>query len=184
VFEKVRSRWLPWLLAVLLVFGMLTGAVACEETVSDVLDLAIDLLEEESGAPTVPDPGVGFGESSGDVDDVPDEDGHYTSREDVALYLWTYKRLPGNFLTKNEARDLGWEGGSLERFAPGCAIGGDRFGNYEGLLPEGDYRECDIDTVGADSRGAKRLVYTADCSRIYYTDDHYESFTLLFGEEG
>ena len=61
-------------------------------------------------------------------------------------------------------------------------IGGDRFGNYEGTLPEGEYHECDIDTLGADRRGAKRLVYSDD-GRIYYTEDHYESFTLLYGEE-
>ena len=64
----------------------------------------------------------------------------------------------------------------------GCGIGGDRFGNYEGTLPEGDYHECDIDTLGADRRGTKRLVYSDD-GRIYYTENHYESFTLLYGEE-
>ena len=110
------------------------------------------------------------------------EDGSYTSAQDVAAYLVTYGHLPGNFLTKREARALGWEGGSLEPYAPGMCIGGDRFGNYEGTLPEGDYHECDIDTLGAGRRGAKRLVY-ADDGRIYYTEDHYESFTLLYGEE-
>ena len=94
------------------------------------------------------------------------EDGSYTSAQDVAAYLVTYGHLPGNFITKKEARALGWEGGSLEPYAPGCCIGGDRFGNYEGTLPEGDYHECDIDTLGADRRGAKRLVYS-DC--LLYT---------------
>ena len=111
------------------------------------------------------------------------EDGSYTSAQDVAVYLAAYGHLPGNFITKKEARALGWEGGSLEPYAPGMCIGGDRFGNYEGTLPDGDYHECDIDTLGADRRGAKRLVY-ADDGRIYYTEDHYESFTLLYGEEG
>ena len=110
------------------------------------------------------------------------EDGSYTSAEDVAAYLVTYGHLPGNFMTKKEARALGWEGGSLEPYAPGMCIGGDRFGNYEGTLPEGEYHECDIDTLGADRRGAKRLVYS-DVGRIYYTEDPYESFTLLYGEE-
>ena len=106
----------------------------------------------------------------------------YTSKEDVALYIRTYGCLPDNFMTKNEARKLGWEGGSLESFAPGMCIGGDRFGNYEGLLPEDrDYTECDIDTLGAKSRGAKRIVFSDD-GLIYYTDDHYESFELLYGE--
>ena len=113
-----------------------------------------------------------------------DIDGWYYSAEDVALYLVTYGELPCNFITKNEARDLGWEGGGLEPYAPGKCIGGDRFGNYEGLLPEKDgrhYTECDIDTRGASSRGAKRIVFSED-GLIYYTEDHYESFELLYGE--
>ncbi len=123
-----------------------------------------------------------------EAENVPDgtklsveEDGVYTSKDDVSLYLQTYGHLPDNFITKSEAKKLGWEGGSLEEYAPGKCIGGDVFGNYEGLLPEEDeYHECDIDTLGADSRGSKRLVYSD--TAIYYTDDHYESFTLLFSE--
>lgn len=111
-----------------------------------------------------------------------DEDGTYNSAEEVALYLDTYGHLPSNYITKQEARDLGWSGGSVEKVAPGKAIGGDKFGNREGVLPDGQYHECDIDTIGESSRGAKRLVY-ADDGRIYYTEDHYETFTLLYGEE-
>ena len=111
-----------------------------------------------------------------------DPDGSYTTKEDVALYIHTYGCLPKNFMTKKEAQALGWEGGGLENHAPGMCIGGDRFGNYEGLLPEDrDYTECDIDTLGASKRGAKRLVFSDD-GLIYYTDDHYESFELLYGE--
>ena len=111
------------------------------------------------------------------------EDESYTSKEDVALYLWVYGCLPKNFMTKKEAQDLGWSGGSLESYAPGCCIGGDSFGNYEGLLPEGPkYTECDIDTMGAKSRGAKRIVFSSD-GYIYYTDDHYESFTVVWFTE-
>ncbi|MBR3706065.1 MAG: ribonuclease [Firmicutes bacterium] len=109
----------------------------------------------------------------------------YTSAEDVAAYLHENGQLPDNFMTKDEARKLGWEGGSLEEYAPGMAIGGDKFGNYEGILPKAkgrQYYECDIDTIGRDSRGAKRLVYSND-GLIYYTEDHYETFELLYGEE-
>ena len=113
-----------------------------------------------------------------------DENGIYTTKEDVALYIYTYGKLPQNFITKSEARRLGWSGGSLEPYAPGKCIGGDRFGNYEELLPTNHkYLECDIDTLGAKSRGAKRIVFSTDGQLIYYTDDHYESFTLLYGEE-
>ncbi|MGN1421740.1 MAG: ribonuclease domain-containing protein [Oscillospiraceae bacterium] len=113
------------------------------------------------------------------------EDGVYTTRDDVALYIHLYGHLPENFITKKQAQELGWNGGSLEPYAPGKCIGGNRFGNYEGLLPEKSgrtYTECDIDTLGANSRGAKRIVFSND-GLIYYTDDHYESFTLLYGEE-
>ncbi|MDE7242603.1 MAG: ribonuclease [Oscillospiraceae bacterium] len=114
-----------------------------------------------------------------------DEEGTYNSKEDVSLYLHLYEHLPSNYLTKSEARELGWTGGSVEKYAPGCAIGGDRFGNREGLLPEEpgrQYYECDIDTAGESSRGAKRIIFSDD-GLIYYTEDHYESFTLLYGEE-
>lgn len=107
------------------------------------------------------------------------EDGSYTTKEDVALYLHTYGTLPSNFMTKKEAQKLGWQGGSLEDYAPGKSIGGDRFGNYEGILPDGSYHECDIDTSGASGRGAKRIVYSDD-GRIYYTEDHYETFVQLY----
>lgn len=113
------------------------------------------------------------------------EDGWYSSKEDVALYIHLYGHLPGNYVTKREAQDLGWSGGSVERYAgEGTAIGGGRFGNYEGLLPEAEgrvYTECDIDTVGSSSRGAKRVVFSND-GLVYYTGDHYESFELLYGE--
>lgn len=114
-----------------------------------------------------------------------DPDGSYTTKDDVALYIHLYGCLPNNFISKKDAQALGWEGGSLEPYAPGMCIGGSYFGNYEGLLPEADgreYTECDIDTLGAKSRGAKRIVFSND-GLIYYTDDHYESFTLLYGEE-
>lgn len=106
-------------------------------------------------------------------------DGEYTSKEDVAAYVRQFKgALPRNFITKNAARSLGWQGGPLEPYAPGKSIGGDRFGNYEQRLPRlngGFYKECDIDTKGRP-RGAKRLVFTQKGQRIYYTEDHYQTF--------
>ncbi len=118
-------------------------------------------------------------------EEVIDFDGTYTKKDDVALYIHTYGCLPKNFISKKDAQTLGWEGGSLEPYAPGMCIGGSYFGNYEGLLPEKKgrkYTECDIDTLGKKSRGAKRIVFSND-GLIYYTDDHYESFELLYGEE-
>lgn len=110
------------------------------------------------------------------------EDGIYDSKEEVALYIHTYDKLPSNYITKKEARALGWPGGDLSEYAPGKCIGGDRFGNNEGLLPDVDgrnYKECDIDTLGKKKRGAKRIIYSND-GYIYYTEDHYASFELLY----
>lgn len=115
-----------------------------------------------------------------------DENGTYTSKDDVAAYLHEYGHLPSNFITKKEAKKLGWVSseGNLGEVAPGMSIGGDYFGNYEGNLPEAkgrDYYECDIDSDGG-YRGAKRIVFSND-GLIYYTEDHYETFELLYGEE-
>ncbi len=112
------------------------------------------------------------------------EDGSFTTKEDVSLYLITYGHLPDNFVTKAEAEKAGWNGGSLEQVMPGKCIGGNRFGNREGQLPKAKGRiwwECDINTLGRRSRGAERLVYSND-GLIYYTADHYDSFTLLYGD--
>jgi len=114
-----------------------------------------------------------------------EEDGYYTSEEDVASYIIEYGTLPDNFNTKKEARDPGWTGGGLDDYAEDCSIGGDYFGNYEGLLPKvkgRNYYECDIDTMNARKRGSKRIIYSDD-GQIYYTDDHYESFTLIYGTD-
>ena len=111
------------------------------------------------------------------------EDGVYDSKDDVALYLHTYGHLPYNYISKSEARALGWSGGSVEDYRENAVIGGDRFGNYEKRLPAGrSYRECDIGTLGARGRGAERLIYTDD-GWIYYTRDHYETFELLYEGE-
>lgn len=115
-----------------------------------------------------------------------DENGSYTSKDEVALYIHLYGHLPRNYITKKQAQAAGWSSGqAVSSSSPGKSIGGDRFGNYEGLLPKKkgrSYTECDIDAYGKKSRGAKRIVFSND-GLIYYTDDHYESFELLYGEE-
>lgn len=160
------------LLALLLVFSVLSG---CGGAAPDV--------PSSTAAPAAD--AVSPGESDKSSPAALDEGGEYTSAEDVALYLHLYAHLPQNFITKKDARALGWNGGGLDDYADGKCIGGDRFGNYEGLLPDApgrEYHECDIDTLHAASRGAKRIVYSND-GLIYYTEDHYESFILLYGEE-
>ena len=112
-----------------------------------------------------------------------DPDGRYTSPEDVALYIHLYGKLPSNYITKNEAKKRGWESnkGNLWDVTDQMSIGGDRFGNYEGTLPEKEgrsWKECDVNYEGG-YRGSERLLYSND-GLIYYTDDHYETFTQLY----
>ena len=178
------------LAAVLLLTGRLTPAGLINSLLGTDIPEAQQTYESVQPAETAEDlPPAEKNEPSEDAAELEqaaiDEDGEYTSREEVALYIHTYGKLPQNFIKKNEAKKLGWEGGSLEPYAPGRSIGGDRFGNYEGLLPEAEgrrYTECDIDTMGRSSLGAKRIVFSND-GLIYYTGDHYKSFELLYGEE-
>ena len=112
-------------------------------------------------------------------DNLPTYGSYYYDLTNVVLYLELYDELPSNYITKNEARELGWEGGSVEKYLEGAAIGGDTFGNREGLLPKANgrsYTECDIDTNGYSSRGSRRLVFSND-GLYFYTADHYETFS-------
>jgi guanyl-specific ribonuclease Sa len=108
----------------------------------------------------------------------------YTDKEHVAAYINEYKKLPNNYITKNQAKKLGWQTkGTLDKIAPGKSIGGDRYGNYEGKLPAKNGRswtECDIDYVKGN-RNSKRIVFSND-GLIYYTGDHYNSFSKLYGK--
>lgn len=181
--KKLIKKWWLFLFAALFslsVFGcgdISTGIPEPTSTVMPVFTHTETPAPTESPTPTptptpTPEPAI-------------DEDGWYYSKEDVSLYLYTYGRLPGNYLTKSEARELGWTGGTVENYKEGAAIGGDNFMNREGLLPKKygrKYYECDIDTKGKGSRGTRRIVFSND-GLIYYTDDHYASFTLLYGEE-
>ena len=198
------KRSLALTLALLLSFSLFGCTTEELETAGEIIgtvaDIADAVTQEESteGDQIAEDPEEEMTELPVEDSDLPaepeqepeqeepaiDYDGVYTSKEDVALYLWTYGELPRNFMTKNEARKLGWSGGGLDDYAQDMCIGGDTFGNREGLLPKKyKYIECDIDTLNEDSRGAKRIVFSKGLEVIYYTPDHYESFELLYGEE-
>ena len=184
----------------LLVLLSLTGCGGgSEELAGAVLDAAIDAVvnyesESESEAleiiggadgPTsilVTGPEKDDSSSAESTSFIPTEGGYYYDLENVVLYIEYYGELPDNYITKDEARALGWKGGTPERYLEGSAIGGDRFGNREGLLPKGNYTECDLNTLGEDERGAERLVFSD--TKYYYTEDHYESFTQVWVENG
>ena len=109
----------------------------------------------------------------------------YSTKDEVAAYIHQFNELPPNYLTKDEAEALGWDNaeGNLWEVTDGMSIGGDFFGNREGMLPKKSgrtYYEADIDYDGG-FRGAERIVYSND-GLIFYTDDHYESFEQLYGE--
>ena len=213
--KKWFSKCALALLAVMVVAASLAGCSS--KDVDTALDVAIEVLEVvgeleaavETGDSTVIEDSISNTvesltqtgpmeletveeseepEPSTEDEAVIDEDGHYTSKEEVALYIHIYGKLPSNFISKKEAEDLGWkkkqgEAGQLHVVAPGMSIGGSSFGNYEGLLPEKKgrkYYECDINYVKGN-RGAERIVYSND-GWIFYTGDHYESFEQLYPE--
>lgn len=177
----------------LLTVFLLTGCTPSEEEAVPEISTASVTQETENSQENIVEEDIPeLSEEDESGEEVPldspsiSEEGTYTSKEDVAAYLHEYGHLPSNYLTKKEAKALGWVSseGNLDEVAPGMSIGGDYFGNYEGTLPEADgrdYHECDIDFDGT-YRNAKRIVYSND-GLIYYTEDHYETFELLYGEE-
>ena len=206
--ERMKKWLSKWALALLATLMVLTGLAGCSsKEVETALDVAVEVLEvvdalesmdaeaqeekEDTASISVLESSISETETTAEVteedtDAVIDEDGHYTSKEDVALYLHTYGKLPSNFISKKEAEELGWkqkdgEAGQLHVVAPGMSIGGSSFGNREGLLPTKKgrkYYECDINYVKGN-RGAERIVYSND-GLIFYTGDHYESFEQLY----
>ncbi len=175
---KKRILSLLLMLSVLLA-PMLTGCTQEQiDTAAGVLSAVLEETEEEQS--TEVEPQSDLSDSSEAEDQPLDPDGSYTDKDEVAEYIDTYGELPDNFITKNEAKALGWDSskGNLQEVAPGKSIGGDRFGNYEGRLPDGKWTECDINYHGG-YRGSERLVFSEE-GAIYYTNDHYETFEQLY----
>jgi hypothetical protein len=210
------KKWLSLLLAAVMLLSMAACTAEEVDTALDILDAVASAIPDETQPQQTPPaehtqppsqapPAVELPSILPAIDETPTqaptepateapteaepwlpEDGQYDDKDNVALYIHLYGKLPSNFLSKSKARSqYGWEYGPLDALAPGKAIGGSQFGNNEGILPDAKGRtwtECDIDTVGKNSRGAKRIVFSND-GLIYYTEDHYETFELLYGEE-
>ena len=173
------------LVAAIYLFSQLTGRgggqQARESTAAAVPSAAIQTVE------SIPETAeAGTKAADGDGPAV-SEDGAYSDPESVALYLHLYGHLPSNYITKNKAKERGWDSsaGNLGEVCHGMSIGGDRFGNYEKLLPEKKgrkYFECDVNyDAERGYRGRERIIYSND-GLVYYTGDHYNSFELLYGE--
>lgn len=110
---------------------------------------------------------------------VVEKNKEYYSYKEVATYIHTFKILPVNYITKEEARQKGWDGGNPQYdIDENVCIGGDRFANLEKQLPDDEYYECDVD-YNDENRGPNRLIYTKD-GKVYYTNDHYETFIKLY----
>ena len=152
------------------------------------IEAPVDESEDSASRGTTTDTGTDDSGSStvaparGPTADI-DEDGWYTSKDEVALYIHTYGHLPGNFISKTKARARGWVNteGNLDEVCPGMSIGGSEFYNDEGQLPDKPRRrwtECDINYHGG-YRGAERIVFSND-GLVYYTGDHYKTFERLY----
>ena len=171
-------RRMAAVVALLLTVLLITGcAGASDKKTSDQSDRAQTRVQSDAGADK--------DQEKGKQPEIR-EDEEYSSKEDVALYLSLYEHLPDNYITKSEAKKLGWVSseGNLWDVAPGKSIGGDTYGNREGILPEKKsrkYYECDVNYTGG-FRTSERIVYSND-GLIYYTEDHYNSFEQLYGEE-
>lgn len=176
-----RLRGLAALLILLLLAASLLSCAVSEAFMEGFLEGYSGSIESEGASENDPASGTDPSPASSSEASL-DPDGSYSSRDEVALYLHLYGHLPKNFITKKTAeKEYHWIGGGLP---DGLSIGGDYFGNYEGALPKAkdrEYHECDIDTANKKERGEKRIIYSND-GLIYYTDDHYESFTLLYGD--
>lgn len=195
--EKKNKRgqqprfWLVLALALILIAGTLAGCgqlqepagppVTPVETPAEVPGETADTGQQgQPGAPvSLPELEARLEAAEAQIH----QDGRYTSPKEVAAYLHRFGQLPENFLTKREAGNLGWESnkGNLWDVTDQMSIGGDRFGNREGRLPDQAGRiwyECDVNYQGG-YRGAERLVYSND-GLIFYTEDHYESFIQFY----
>lgn len=111
-----------------------------------------------------------------DIDDYNvTKNGIYNTKEEVSIYIYLYGYLPSNYRTKSQFNKSDYTKENK------LSTGGDRFYNKEGILPDIPnirYIEADIDYTGG-SRNAKRIVYSDDPLLIFYTSDHYASFSIM-----
>ena len=147
----------------LIIIFLLFFTTGCEAILPNNIEVENDIVEEKDSSSL--EQGILEGENYYDV-------------EEVAEYIHLYKKLPPNYITKSEANKIGWSVKNRKKLV----IGGDEFGNREGLLPDKEgrqYYEADISAGYTTHRGPLRLVYSND-GLIFYTEDHYESYLQLY----
>lgn len=91
-------------------------------------------------------------------------------------------KLPSNYISKQEAIDLGWVSwqGNLNTVAPGKSIGGNVYKNRNGHLPKALGRvwyEADIN-YDSGFRNTHRLLFSND-GLMFVTYDHYTTFVQI-----
>lgn len=113
--------------------------------------------------------------------------GYATQEGTLGADYWikNYKQLPVNYIQKSEARIYGWKAskGNLSKVLPGKSIGGDRFFNDDGHLPDAPNRlwyEADIN-YSSGHRGNSRLLYSND-GLVFATYDHYKTYIEIIQE--
>lgn len=109
----------------------------------------------------------------------------YDTRVEVSLYILEYGKLPNNYITKGMAEQrFGTHIGAIEE---GFNIGGDIF-DYRGAITDltnlRDLKEADLyqnrETVRElNLRGTYRLVFSSNGEQVFFTRNHYESFSRM-----
>lgn len=176
-------------LKLLVIFAVFLGLIGCELVDNPIgnVDDKNPIVDNEDN-----DDNLDEEDDHQDEDDHDEEEdnqkidinGYFTSKDEVALYIYTYKKLPSNYMTKDELK-----GKSIKYYwteENKKSVGGDIFYNREGLLPKKEgriYYECDINYRGGTNRGRERIVFSND-GLIFYTNDHYESFVMYNPEDG
>jgi ribonuclease T1 len=179
-----NNKWSNWLIRIftILTLFVLTGCEATQVvTPSEMPNINISIPKAETPVSPVQKEET---PNKTETTSVQVKSGqNYSTKDEVAEYIHEFKELPPNFITKKEAGKLGWDNskGNLWKVTSKMSIGGDSFGNMEGLLPKASgrkYYECDINYNGG-YRGAERIVYSND-GVIFYTKDHYKTFKKLY----
>jgi guanyl-specific ribonuclease Sa len=172
-----------WIWGLLLCMALMSSTLAGCGVLNEVLEQTPSSSGQEVATP---DNSSTASPLDAQFEELVRKDSSLEEFREVALYLIEHNQLPHYYLTKSEARKLGWvaQEGNLRDVAPDGVIGGDLFQNREGLLPKAKGRtwyEADIHYTGG-TRGADRLLYSSD-GLIYMTRDHYKTFTLIYGGE-
>jgi guanyl-specific ribonuclease Sa len=181
--NRIIQNVIWWHPIALLMIMFILGACAGKSSAGEITTLSASVSSRNVAAISETGGQASQGQNGTAEPESVSEKGNYTSKEEVALYLHLYKKLPPNYITKQQAEKEGWNSskGNLSDILPGRSIGGSLFANNEGKLPAAKgrkYYECDIGYTGG-YRNAKRIVYSND-GLIFYTEDHYNNFEKLY----